>query len=99
MGFIAVFTIWFNNWLINPTYHYIRFIIINLMQRIRTYTLAVLFIFLQIICFAKSPSLTKAALPDWIRQRELQSKMTDLEDISAGYYFESIEYQVNYILS
>lgn len=95
MGFIAVFTIWFNNWLINPTYHYIRFIIINLMQRIRTYTLAVLFIFLQIICFAKSPSLTKAALPDWIRQRELQSKMPNLEDISDGYYFESIEYQVN----
>ncbi|MBL1408732.1 DUF3857 domain-containing protein [Sphingobacterium faecale] len=65
------------------------------MQLIRTSALAVLFIFLQIIGFAKSPSLTKAPVPDWIRQKEVPSKMPDLEDISDGYYFESIEYQVN----
>ncbi len=65
------------------------------MQLTKLFSLTVFFVLLQIVGFAKSPSLTKAPVPSWIRHTELQPKTPDLEDISDGYYFESIEYQID----
>ncbi|NQD69827.1 DUF3857 domain-containing protein [Sphingobacterium shayense] len=45
--------------------------------------------------FAAIPEISKANIPDWVRQTSKQPKTPNLEDISDGYYFERIEYQVN----
>ncbi|MFD2969593.1 DUF3857 domain-containing protein [Sphingobacterium bambusae] len=44
---------------------------------------------------AAIPTLTKSAVPNWIRASQQKPVPPNLEDISEGYYFERIEYQVN----
>ncbi|MFD1770727.1 DUF3857 domain-containing protein [Sphingobacterium suaedae] len=55
----------------------------------------VLFLLMYGFGFSATPSISKANLPNWIRQSSNQPKALDLADISDGYYYERIEYQVN----
>jgi len=45
--------------------------------------------------YAAEPTLTKAKKPAWLRVSEKQVEHPNLEDISDGYYYEQVEYQVN----
>lgn len=47
-----------------------------------------------VVC-AAVPKLSKAEKPTWLRVSQKQAVLPDLGDISDGYYFEQVEYQVN----
>ncbi|WDF67538.1 DUF3857 domain-containing protein [Sphingobacterium oryzagri] len=47
------------------------------------------------VAYALVPKLTKAATPSWVRPTQKQVRTPDLADVSDGYYYESIDYQVN----
>ncbi|TYR35612.1 DUF3857 domain-containing protein [Sphingobacterium phlebotomi] len=60
------------------------------------------FLYLLAFCFlsqnmsyASEPKLTKAKKPAWLRVSDKQAELPNLEDISDGYYYEKVEYQVN----
>lgn len=61
----------------------------------KIFSLTLFFLFTVVITYAVSPRLTKTAVPNWVRYSQHQPKTPNLEDISDGYYFESIEYQVD----
>lgn len=54
-----------------------------------------LFIVGQLSGYGATPRLSKADIPRWVQSTPKQPKAPDDEDISAGYYFERVEYQVN----
>ncbi|WP_437917729.1 DUF3857 domain-containing protein [Sphingobacterium sp. LRF_L2] len=65
-------------------------------MRLRIYFVSVLLVLLgQFSGYAALPKLTTASVPEWISVSKKQPVTPNLEDISDGYYFERIEYQVN----
>lgn len=62
--------------------------------RLLPFLLALLLVGLQAVA-AVPTKLSKAPIPAWVRSTHKQAQTPDLADISDGYYFESVDYQVN----
>lgn len=79
-----------------PTYSYLEPYIFNRMQACKILTCSLLLLLLTCaVVAAPSPRLTKAAVPTWVKASEKTPVVPDLADISEGYYFETIENQIN----
>lgn len=65
-------------------------------MKLYTFFCLVLICFLsQNMGYAGEPKLVKAKKPTWLRGSDKQVELPNLEDISDGYYYEEVEYQVN----
>lgn len=56
------------------------------------WTLVLFFLFFDLTVFGQ---LSQSAVPTWLRPTKSKSIVPDLEEISQGYYYDHIEYQVN----
>ncbi len=67
-------------------------------MKLYTFLYLLAFCFLsQNVSYAAEPKLTKTKKPAWLRVSDKQAELPNLEDISDGYYYEEVEYQVNLV--
>ncbi|GHE30218.1 DUF3857 domain-containing protein [Sphingobacterium griseoflavum] len=65
-------------------------------MKLRTFlSILLLMLLAQVATFAAAPTLTTGMVPSWTRTSQQKPSAPNLADISDGYYFERIEYQVD----